>query len=119
MRRRGSIPMGAPWPVQFPELLERMVLVIFSGLLVGLGGPFWFDTFRKLSSIAGVVRALPPATTEMKPEDAVSTMTPLQVFQKALKVQLLASPADYAALQQPLVTPLKNDIASAAPTQTK
>lgn len=116
---RGSIPMGAPWPVQFPELLERMVLVIFSGLLVGLGGPFWFDTFRKLSSIAGVVRALPPATTEMKPEDAVSTMTPLQVFQKALKVQLLASPADYAALQQPLVTPLKNDIASAAPTQTK
>ncbi|OBP16515.1 hypothetical protein A5320_03675 [Rheinheimera sp. SA_1] len=97
--QNAAIPMGAPWPDKFPELLERMALVIFSGLLVGLGGPFWFDTFRKLSSIAGVLRALPQAAAEVQPLEVVSTMTPLQVFQKALKVQQLAQPQSYAAQQ--------------------
>lgn len=100
--QNAAIPMGAPWPQQFPELLERMALVIFSGLLVGLGGPFWFDTFRKLSSIAGVLRALPQATAEVQPLEAVSTLTPLQVFQKALKMQQLADPQSYAAQLQPV-----------------
>ena len=98
--QNAAIPMGAPWPQQFPELLERMALVIFSGLLVGLGGPFWFDTFRKLSSIAGVVRALPQATVEVQPPEVVSSMSPLQVFQKALKVQQLYDPQSYL-VQQP------------------
>lgn len=98
--QNAAIPMGAPWPDKFPELLERMALVIFSGLLVGLGGPFWFDTFRKLSSIAGVIRALPQAAAEVQPLEVVSTMTPLQVFQKALKVQQLAQPQSYAAQQR-------------------
>lgn len=114
---KAAIPMGAPWPQQIPELLERLGLVIFSGLLVGLGGPFWFDTFRKLSSIAGVVRALPQATEEMKPVEERSTMTPLQVFQKSLKVQLLANPQLYAT-QQPTVEP-KNEHLPAASSETK
>lgn len=98
--QQAAIPMGAPWPQQFPELLERMALVIFSGLLVGLGGPFWFDTFRKLSSIAGVIRALPQASAEVQPQEVVSTMTPFEVFQKARKVQQLADPQSYAMQQQ-------------------
>jgi hypothetical protein len=56
--QQATIPLGAPWPRQVSDLLERSALVIFSGLLVGLGGPFGFDTFRKLSSIAGVIRAI-------------------------------------------------------------
>lgn len=105
--QNAAIPMGAPWPQQFPELLERMALVIFSGLLVGLGGPFWFDTFRKLSSIAGVLRAIPQAAAEVQPLEAVSTLTPLQVFQKALKMQQLADPQNYAAqLQQATAEPV-------------
>lgn len=100
--QNAAIPMGAPWPQQFPELLERMALVIFSGLLVGLGGPFWFDTFRKLSSIAGVLRALPQAAAEVQPLEIVSTLTPLQVFQKALKMQQLADPQSYAVQLQPV-----------------
>jgi|GEM_PF-4730475 len=98
--QNAAIPMGAPWPQQFPELLERMALVIFSGLLVGLGGPFWFDTFRKLSSIAGVIRVLPQAAAEVQPLEVVSTLTPLQVFEKALKVQQLLDPQSYAAQLQ-------------------
>jgi len=101
--QNAAIPIGAPWPQQFPELLERMALVIFSGLLVGLGGPFWFDTFRKLSSISGVIRALPQATAEVQPQEVVSAMTPLQVFEKALKVQTLTDPDRYAMqLQKPV-----------------
>ncbi len=30
--------------------------VLLTGLLIGLGGPFWFDTFRKLSALTGIVR---------------------------------------------------------------
>lgn len=112
--QNAAIPMGAPWPQQFPELLERMALVIFSGLLVGLGGPFWFDTFRKLSSIAGVIRVLPQAAAEVQPQEVVSTLTPLQVFQKALKVQQLADPQSYSTtLQMSAALP---DVSTPSPT---
>jgi len=115
-----AIPMGAPWPQQFPELLERMVWVIFSGLLVGLGGPFWFDTFRKLSSIAGVIRALPQAAAEIQPLEVVSTLTPLQVFQKALKVQRLADPQSYVIpVQMAAVLPEAATPSPTATTQSK
>lgn len=30
--------------------------VLLTGFLIGLGGPFWFNTFRKLSALTGIVR---------------------------------------------------------------
>ena len=35
-------------------LIGWFLSVLLGGLLVGLGGPFWYDTFRKLSSLASI-----------------------------------------------------------------
>ncbi len=97
-----GLPFGEPWPAELWAFAERALLVIFSGLLVGLGGPFWFDTFRKLSSIAGVARAVAASATEQEaqPQASVAGQTPYQVYQKALSASLLADPAQYAGHHQ-------------------
>lgn len=100
-----GLPFGEPWPAEPRAFAERALLVIFSGLLVGLGGPFWFDTFRKLSSIAGVAKAVAAASAteqEAQPQASVAGQTPYQVYQKALSASLLADPAQYAEYRQQL-----------------
>jgi len=66
--KASGVPIGwqtAPWNTgafrekdsnlsRLPTLVGWFFSVLLGGLLVGLGGPFWYDTFRKLSSIARV-----------------------------------------------------------------
>lgn len=69
--RGGGIPFGwdyAPWnsaawqthawPIHGWLLMKWGAAVLLTGLLIGLGGPFWFDTFRKLSALTGVAQAI-------------------------------------------------------------
>jgi len=43
--------------------------VLLAGLLIGLGGPFWFDMFRKLSALTGIFRGLQtPVQKTQQPE---------------------------------------------------
>lgn len=42
--------------------------VLLAGILIGLGGPFWFDVFKKLGALTGIVRStqriVEPAQTQ-------------------------------------------------------
>lgn len=38
------------------DVLLWFLSVTLGGFLIGLGGPFWFDSFRKLSALTGVAR---------------------------------------------------------------
>ena len=61
---RNALPIGwhtapwnqAHWKTSHPtvELLKWVLSLSLSGLLIGLGGPFWFDTYRKLGALAGL-----------------------------------------------------------------
>lgn len=33
------------------------ISVLLAGILIGLGGPFWFDVFKKLGALTGIVRS--------------------------------------------------------------
>ncbi|MEE2732950.1 MAG: hypothetical protein VYA55_19170 [Pseudomonadota bacterium] len=62
--QHNALPIGwhtAPWhqpqwenSQQPLELLKWVLSLALSGLLIGLGGPFWFDTYRKLGALAGL-----------------------------------------------------------------
>ena len=39
-------------------IIQWVLSVSLGGLLIGLGGPFWFESFRKLSSVMGVTKQL-------------------------------------------------------------
>jgi hypothetical protein len=46
------------WMWNSPGEFVRWFLSVFAaGLLVGLGGPFWFDTYRKLAALSGIAKA--------------------------------------------------------------
>jgi len=74
-----------------PELwLEWLTFSLLAGLLIGLGGPFWFDAFGKLSALVDVANALNGATkrTEATPSTAtppepVAPRTPIEAFRAA------------------------------------
>jgi len=44
----------APWKLS--EYVKWFLSVLLSGFLVGLGGPFWFDTYRKLAALSGIAK---------------------------------------------------------------
>lgn len=68
--------------------------VLLAGLLIGLGGPFWFDVFKKLGALAGMVRGMQTTVQKVKEkagashEDATDVIT--KVFKEAAKGQALA-----------------------------
>ncbi len=78
--------------------------VLLAGLLIGLGGPFWFDVFRKLGALAGMVRGMQTTVQKVKEkagashEDATEVIT--KVFKEAAKGQALANVGG-----RPLLTP--------------
>ena len=74
--------------------------VLLTGLLIGLGGPFWFNTFRKLSVLTGIVRGfqtpvqkekeqemVPRAKPEEKPDQKPKVVT---IFETAAKARALS-----------------------------
>ena len=89
--RSGSIPFGwehapwkaAAWPLtKWHEsawlLVQWGSAVLLTGLLIGLGGPFWFDTFRKLSALTGMARTIrePPRKASDKENQDGDTAQP-------------------------------------------
>ena len=72
--QESQLPVGwqhAPWQseqnntarekfcqwITFGGFVQWVGSVLLGGLLVGLGGPFWFDTYRRLGSLSNVARA--------------------------------------------------------------
>ena len=80
-------------------LLQWLAAVLLAGLLIGLGGPFWFDTFRKLSALTGIVRGLQTPVQKIKepgqPQKEATTAQRnsefVQIFQIAAKGHALGS----------------------------
>ena len=80
--------------------------VLLAGLLIGLGGPFWFETFRKLSSLTGIVKGLmsdvqkekdkPKSGADKQPED--SRVDPVEVFKNAAAAKAFEVPSAGRAL---------------------
>ncbi|MBO9408640.1 hypothetical protein J7399_14475 [Shimia sp. R9_1] len=72
--------------------------VLFGGVLIGLGGPFWFDIYRRLSSIASVASAVgftaqarpkttPDQVREPIPETAHRPKNVKDAFETSLKAK--------------------------------
>lgn len=74
-----QLPLGwqsAPWnqyqwqqsswqePYRLLALISWGLSIALSGLLIGLGGPFWFDMYRKLGLIAGLHKQDTPTVKE-------------------------------------------------------
>ena len=38
--------------------IKWIVTVLISGLLIGLGGPFWFDMYTRLAKVLGLAKAV-------------------------------------------------------------
>lgn len=76
--------------------------VLLAGLLVGLGGPFWFNVFKKLGALAGSVRgAQTPVQKQKEGEQAPAdddNKTITRVFTQAAMADALADPAGRALL---------------------
>jgi len=59
----GACPVGH-WPCaldernEVPRFLRWLFMCILSGVLIGLGGPFWYEVFGRLSQITRIVRSL-------------------------------------------------------------
>ncbi|MFN1549377.1 hypothetical protein [Vibrio natriegens] len=101
---QANLPIGwnhVPWrnfdeEVPFWQNVSWFLSVFSSGLLVGLGGPFWFDTFRKLSSLSRATRVFESEvmqeSTRVKKETAKERRDRfVSIFNSAKKVR------DYAA----------------------
>ena len=78
--------------------------VLLAGLLVGLGGPFWFNVFRKLGALAGMVRGMQtPVQKQKEMEEAAAAAggegnVITRVFRQAAKADALAEPGGRALL---------------------
>lgn len=64
------------WAGDIWLLLKWVLAVLLAGLLIGLGGPFWFDTFRKLSSLTGIVRGFQTPVQKAKEEELTPSIKP-------------------------------------------
>lgn len=57
-------PAGTPWSELYSNseyrfaYLRWLIMCIVSGLLIGLGGPFWYQAFLRLSQVMQLVRAV-------------------------------------------------------------
>ncbi len=102
-----GVPMG--WPAPFWEEAAwvsegegwwvgalRGLSILLSGILIGLGGPFWYDTYRKLGALTGIAQGLQTTVQGAKeaapPTDAEARKRIAEVFVTAIAAQL--QPAD-------------------------
>ncbi|RLU02160.1 MAG: hypothetical protein D9N11_10660 [Ketobacter sp.] len=95
--KRNALPFGwhtAPWNQHqwetknhAMELLKWVLSLSLSGLLIGLGGPFWFDTYRKLGALAGLHSGKTEAVTGGK--SGQETQDWLTLFEQSIKASQL------------------------------
>lgn len=88
------------------RLWQWVLLCIFSGFLIGLGGPFWFNVFASLNRILQIARAVRGAVGREKPrsetekpetaEGARKPTTPVEAFDR---VRAAAGPAAAAEFE--------------------
>ena len=74
--------------------------VLLTGFLIGLGGPFWFNTFRKLSALTGIVRGFQTPVQKEKEQEQVPRAKPeeksdqrpkvVAIFETAAKARALS-----------------------------
>ena len=79
--------------------IRWFLAVLLGGFLIGLGGPFWFDAFKKLSELVGISRQLSgntttPADTTItvataRRETGAGNTTAVNVFNNAFKANAL------------------------------
>ncbi|MFH1157146.1 MAG: hypothetical protein V1793_25400 [Pseudomonadota bacterium] len=83
------------WGVFSRTSLNWFLSVVLGGLLIGLGGPFWFDIFQKLSALVNPARMLQsPAGQQKEPTRVVlesegrtgRESDPLTIFKRAAAV---------------------------------
>ena len=61
--RRGCL--NWPWPSAWnAKSVTAVMWMLIGGLLIGLGGPFWFDAVRSLSSVRSLLSPTPPASAD-------------------------------------------------------
>jgi len=98
-----GIPMGwarAPWhgtewstaglPYRAWLVMQWLAAVLLAGLLIGLGGPFWFDTFMKLSSLTAILRGRQtPVQKAKEPSGAPADVDLTEIFATADKGQMV------------------------------
>ena len=98
---RNALPIGwhtAPWNQHqwqtnshTLELLKWVLSLSLSGLLIGLGGPFWFDTYRKLGALAGLHSGKTEAIGGGK--SGQETHDWLTLFEQSIKASQLGNPS--------------------------
>lgn len=109
--QQANLPIGweyAPWRTSDTALTPWQYVTWFlsvfgAGLLVGLGGPFWFDLFRKLSALSSVARVF--KSEVMQDVDSAKKDTPTKHkhrFVGVFKTARKASEFARAAGRQPL-----------------
>jgi hypothetical protein len=98
----GSTPWNLPdwqekapaWPQAVAPLAGWTLSVLLAGLLIGLGGPFWFDVFSKLGALAGAVQGMQSTVQKAKEQPAANlqtrTATMIRVFTEAAKANALS-----------------------------
>jgi hypothetical protein len=97
------------------DYIYWVLAVLLAGALVGLGGPFWYDTVRSLSSVLQLLRpSAPAAAAATKPEPGVAFLrgggrpadtrqpeNPVEAFKAAADARLLAETATPPAQNPP------------------
>ena len=58
--------------------------VLLAGVLIGLGGPFWYDTYRKLGALAGMAKGF--QTTVQGSKEATGTLTDAEARDRIVEV---------------------------------
>jgi hypothetical protein len=85
--------------VQIPTEPSLLLSLLLGGLLIGLGGPFWFDAVRSLANIRSVASNIPvaPSLERTAAAGTGQPVTPVDVFKianaaRAVAAGLVASP---------------------------
>lgn len=71
-------------------LLQWLLSLLLSGLLIGLGGPFWFDTYRKLGVLAGLHSGKIESVTQEKSLE-LKKQDWLALFEQSIKASQLGN----------------------------
>lgn len=98
------------WGNRTFESIKLVFYLFLGGLLIGLGGPFWFDLFRKMSGFVSIARKLQTSQSEQqdpkgkdaKTDNSIKKETdPVALFKRAAEV--VAYAAESKILRRPLL----------------
>ena len=90
-------------PVPYANLAIWLLSVGLTGLLIGLGGPFWYDTVQSLSQVLQLARALggkqgsaapaaPQAASSPPPAGTEQPRNPVEAFRAAAAASIATLP---------------------------